>query len=444
MSATPRSTPFRSTLQQHTLGFCLLGAAHTIAQLEAGRSLPRSLAEVFSQMKAGAQASGAMQDIAYRTARQLGLVRELLRKMTAHKPEPALLRALLYCALTLLVKNTEEMRLPYEPFTLVNQCVNAAASTPFLANTRNLVNAILRRFLREQTSLILSATKNTEAMWNYPVWWVNDVRHAYPQDWQTILQAGNSPPPLVIRVNARKTTTENYLARLREAGMGGTHSEKMAITLASPVPVTQLPGWQEGLISVQDASAQLAAYLLDVSDGMSVLDACAAPGGKSCHILETANVNLLAIDSDADRLAYIHDNLQRLQLQATVRQGDATRKDWWDGRLFDRILADVPCTASGIVRRHPDIRWLRKKADLSRLATLSAQIMDNLWQMLRPGGKLLFVTCSIWPDESEKRAVSFATKNHAITLPSPGQILPAAKEAHDGLFYALFQKPDTV
>jgi 16S rRNA (cytosine967-C5)-methyltransferase len=195
-------------------------------------------------------------------------------------------------------------------------------------------------------------------------------------------------------------------------------------------------------VSVQDAAAQLAAPLLDLHAGMQVLDACAAPGGKTGHMLECADLELTALDNDPRRLVRVEENLQRLQLHATLKAGDAGSGNWWDGKLFDRILADVPCTASGIVRRHPDIRWLRRKGDATQLATLSAQILDNLWKMLRPDGKLLFVTCSVWPRESEAQAAAFTVRNQARRLPAPGQLLPTADhEDHDGLFYALFQKP---
>src|SRR5450830_601735 len=186
--------------------------------------------------------------------------------------------------------------------------------------------------------------------------------------------------------------------------------------------------------------------LLDVHDGMVVLDACAAPGGKTGHLLECADIDLVALDHDPKRLRRIEENLQRLQLNATLKAGDArgdsTDAGWWDGKQFDRILADVPCTASGIVRRHPDIRWLRRKTDTAQLTTLSSQILDNLWQMLKPDGKLLLVTCSLWPQESEDQAAAFAQRNQALRLPAPGQLLPtaSAETDHDGLFYALFQK----
>jgi 16S rRNA (cytosine967-C5)-methyltransferase len=214
------------------------------------------------------------------------------------------------------------------------------------------------------------------------------------------------------------------------------------VRLAKPVAVGLIPGFEAGLVSVQDAGAQLAAPLLDVQDGMRVLDACAAPGGKTCHILELADAELTAVDADPKRLLRVEENLQRLGLSATLKAFEAQTRVWWDGQPFDRILADVPCTASGIVRRHPDIRWLRRKGDALQLATLSAKILDNLWQMLRPNGKLLFVTCSLWPQESEAQAAAFAVRHGAIRLDAPGQLLPTggAGQDHDGLFYALFQK----
>jgi 16S rRNA (cytosine967-C5)-methyltransferase len=224
--------------------------------------------------------------------------------------------------------------------------------------------------------------------------------------------------------------------------MRGTVIGPYAVRLEQAVPVGQIPGFQEGLVSVQDAAAQLAAPLLDVQNGMRVLDACAAPGGKTGHLLEIAQIHLLALDKDASRLAKVAENCERLQLTAQLQEGDATGQDWWDGQLFDRILADVPCTASGIVRRHPDIPWLRRPTDAAQLATLSAQILDNLWMMVKPGGKLLLVTCSIWPQESVAQAAAFAKRHQAKSLTAPGQLLPTSTTNvdHDGLFFALFQK----
>lgn len=430
-------------LKTDSLAFALLGAAEAVAQVKQGMALPEALAQVFSSMQPTPQARGAIQDIAYRTMRQLGMAEALLAQLASKAP-PAMLYGLVCAALSLLLHPDEANDgKGYEAFTVVDQAVTAASADPETASAKGMVNAVLRRFLREREALIAEARKHPAALWNYPQWWIDATRTAYPSDWQAILQVGNAQPPLTLRVNVRKTTVAAYLQRLTENGMHATQVGPVAVRLAQPVPVMQIPGFAEGVVSVQDAAAQLAASLLDVQDGMRVLDACAAPGGKTGHLLESANVDLLALDADANRLDRINENLRRLQLSAKVGVGDASDMRWWDKQPFDRILADVPCTASGIVRRHPDIRWLRRKADTHRLATLSAQILDNLWQMLGPGGKLLFVTCSVWPQESEGQAAAFAARQGATRLPAPGQMLPVAslEQDHDGLFYALFQKP---
>jgi 16S rRNA (cytosine967-C5)-methyltransferase len=332
---------------------------------------------------------------------------------------------------------------PYAEFTLVDQAVTVATSHPDMAHAKGMVNAVLRRFLREREQLLKTVLMMPAAQWNYPQWWIDAMKAAYPADWQAILAAGNAQPPLTLRVNIRKTSVDDYLAMLADAGLGATRIGPSAVRLDKAIGVNAIPGFDQGYASVQDAGAQLAGPLLDVQDGMRVLDACAAPGGKTCHILELAEVSMTAIDSDPKRLVRIEENLQRLGLTATLKAFEAQTKVWWDGQQFDRILADVPCTASGIVRRHPDIRWLRRKGDALQLATLSGKILDNLWQMLRPNGKLLFVTCSLWPQESEAQAAAFAVRHNAIRLDAPGQLLPTgvAGQDHDGLFYALFQKP---
>ena len=430
-------------LPQDSLAFALLGASRAVADVRSGMALPQALANVFAGSGATLQARGAIQDIAYRTMRTLGLADALLALTTNRTPEPALLRALLCCSLSLVTLPEDVYGKAYETFTVVDQSVTAAASEPRIAHAKGMVNAILRRFLREHAQLLQKARENPSALWNYPDWWIDAVRSAYPDSWQIILKAGNVPPPLTLRVNQRKTTIPAYLALLAEEGIDASQTGPCAVRLAKPVPVGQIPGFDQGMASVQDAAAQLAAPLLDLRDGMRVLDACAAPGGKTGHILETANVDLIALDSDSGRLARIEENLHRLQLGAMIKKGDAAGTAWWDGKPFDRILADVPCTASGVVRRHPDIRWLRRKNDTRQLAAISAQILDNLWQMLLPDGKLLLVTCSLWPQESEAQAAAFAVRNRATRLPAPGQLFPTAdpsREDHDGLFYALFQK----
>jgi 16S rRNA (cytosine967-C5)-methyltransferase len=432
-----------SSLKTDSLAYALLGAAQAVAQVKSGGALPQALAAVFAQTSASPQARGAMQDIAYRTMRQLGRAEGLLALLTTKPPGPAELHALLCCALALICQALEAPAdAPYEMFTVVDQAVTAAGSEPAIAHGKGMVNAVLRRFLREKESLLQEALKRPPARWNYPEWWADGIRGAYPEQWQAILQAGNTMPPLTLRVNRRKTSLPDYQQLLTKHGIASDVLGPDALQLARPIPVAQIPGFSDGMASVQDAAAQLAAPLLDLHDGMWVLDACAAPGGKTGHILECADVDVLALDSDRKRLVRIEENLARLQLHAELKTGDASNEAWWDGRPFDRILADVPCTASGIVRRHPDIRWLRRKTDATQLSALSASILDNLWRMLVPGGKLLFVTCSIWPQESERQAAAFATRHAALRLPAPGQLLPQAgsEQDHDGLFYALFQK----
>lgn len=430
-------------LKPDSLAFTLHGAAQAVAEVGGGTALPQALAKIFTKTGATPQARGAIQDISYYSMRHIGRADALLNAMTTKQTEPAVLHGLLCCALALISDPDESTSDPrYNEFTVVDQAVTAAAGDSEMAHAKGMVNAVLRRFLRERDALMKSTAGTQKARWNYPDWWIDRMRSAYPQGWQAILQAGNTAPPLTLRVNRRQTTVEQYLALLTEKNIVGTRIGDDAVKLAQPTPVNQIPGFLDGLVSVQDAAAQLAASLLDVHDGMRVLDACAAPGGKTGHILEVADVDLISLDNDARRLLRIEENLTRLQLSATLKVGDAAHTGWWDGKRFDRILADVPCTASGIVRRHPDIRWLRRKGDAVQLATISAEILDNLWQMLEPDGKLLFVTCSVWPQESEAQAAAFAIRNSATRLPAPGQLLPTADtdNNHDGLFYALFEK----
>ncbi len=426
-------------LAADSLAFALLGAARALPAVDAGQALPRALADVFKTTGAPANARGAMQDLAYRSMRRWGTAQALLSELTEKPPSPPALHALLCCALALLSDDTPA----YSEHTLVDQAVEACGADRSLVRAKGLVNAVLRRFLRERATLMARALRDETARFNYPHWWIAAMRAAWPGEWEAVLETGNRQPPLVLRVNLRKTSVPDYLAQLSEAGIDAVPLGAYGIKLARPVPVTQIPGFAEGYASVQDAAAQLAAPLLGLGDGMHVLDACAAPGGKTGHMLEMATLDLLALDQDAERLQRVRENLQRLSLDAQLRQGDAGKRDWWDGRLFDRILADVPCTASGIVRRHPDIRWLRRPDDSAQLAQLSASILDNLWGMLKPGGRLLLATCSLWPEESERQASAFTARHRATRLDAPGQLLPTASENcdQDGLFYALWEKP---
>lgn len=437
MQAIPESASRQTS--QASLAFALSGAAGVLAQVEAGIALPRALSQCFERLRADSSARGAIQDLSYRSMRHWGRARALLSLLADKPVQPARLHSLLCCALALL----SESEPAYTAHTLVDQAVTACGADRHLAKAKGLVNAVLRRFLREHQRLLQQLKDNDTAQWNYPDWWIDKAREAWPEQWASLLVAGNSPAPLSLRINRRKTTMTDYLALLAQHAIEGERIGPSAVRLKRPLPVAAIPGFMQGLVSVQDAGAQLAAPLLDAQTGMRVLDACAAPGGKTGHLLELADIDLTAIDQDAERLKRVSENLERLGLSADVQPADASARHWWDGRLFDRILADVPCTASGIVRRHPDIRWLRRPDDSRQLAGHAAAILDNLWTMLKPGGRLLLVTCSVWPEESAAQAHRMTERHGAIALDAPGQLLPVAQpeQDHDGLFYALLQKP---
>jgi 16S rRNA (cytosine967-C5)-methyltransferase len=374
--------------------------------------------------------------MAYAALRRYGRDDFILARLTG-KPPPAPARALLLVALARLAARPEEAH------TIVDQAVEAAGA---LARGRYkaLANGVLRNFLRRRAELEAAAAADEGARWQHPRWWIVRLRRVYPQDWQAILAAGNGRPPMALRVNRRRVTPADFLARLLAGGLPARLLEGGAILLERPVPVERLPGFAEGLCSVQDAGAQRAAVLLDPRDGLRVLDACAAPGGKTAHILELADAELLALDADAGRAVRVSENLLRLGLSARVAAADCRETDaWWDGREFDRILADVPCSASGVVRRHADIKWLRRESDIARFARTQAEILDALWRVLAPGGKLLYATCSLFPEENERQVAAFAARQEdCMWLPvagAPGlQLLP--NEEHDGFYYALLEK----
>lgn len=443
-------------LPPDSLAHALSLAAVALGKLRQGTALPQAIDAVCQGQPAPVR--GAVQDLAYRATRWLGSTDWLIRTLIPRPPAEGAAN-LLCVALAQLLDDPP----PYTPFTVVDQTVRAASADPKLSHGKGMINGVLRRFLREQDALVAAMQADPVAATNYPTWWIDAVRSAYPDAWQAILAAGNRRPPMVLRVNPRygdiNAAVDAYLARLVEAGIDAERIGEQAVRLARAVPVAELPGFAEGDVSVQDAGAQLAATLLDVAPGQRVLDACAAPGGKTGHLLELAdNLDVTALESDAARAVRIDENLARLRQTAAVCVGDAAKPGtWWDGRPFDRILADVPCSAAGIVRRHPDIRWLRRPADLRTLATLQQDIVRALWTCLKPGGKLVYVTCSIFPTEGEDQARWFESHlEDAIRLHAPGQLLPALPDAaqargfaqgaspvpldHDGFFYAVFQK----
>lgn len=318
----------------------------------------------------------------------------------------------------------------------------------------NLVNALLRGFQRAPDQYLAAADTDLAARWAHPHWWLTDLQAAWPAHWQDIVAANNQRPPMTLRINARRVSLADYQAALRDAGLiARPHGDvPSALTLEQAVDVARLPGFAAGLVSVQDAAAQLAAGLLDLAPGQRVLDACAAPGGKSAHLLESVpQLRLLALDSAAQRLTRLHDTLRRLQLQAEVQVGDAgAPQTWWDGEPFDRILLDAPCSGSGVIRRHPDIKLLRQPADIVSLAQGQRRLLDALWPLLAPGGILLYATCSVLPVENRDNLAAFlAAHADAVELridaawghaQTPGrQILPGETDM-DGFYYARLVK----
>nr|MBF0683198.1 16S rRNA (cytosine(967)-C(5))-methyltransferase RsmB [Pseudomonas sp.] len=434
----------------------LLAAAQAVQAVRAGASLTDALAQVPVGLRPATQA------ISFHAMRRLGTAMAVRARLIPRKPPSALLEALLLVAFSLLDGSADERGAApqgdsadssrsrgasYAAHTVVDQAVRAVSGHRKLAAFKGLVNGALRRFVRERDEVLAAVAGSPESQWNYPAWWVAQLGHDYPQDWQAILTAGNVQGPLTLRVNRRRASRGQVQAELAAAGAMATPVGEHGLLLAHARPVQQLPGFEAGWWSVQDLGAQMAAPLLAVRDGMRVLDACAAPGGKTAHLLEMANIDLLALDSDAGRLERVRGNLDRLGLQAQLQAADAADLEaWWDGRPFDAVLADVPCTASGIVRRHPDIRWLRRANDVDHTAALQARLADSLWQVVAPGGTLLYATCSVFPAEGEHQAAAFASRHpDARRLPSPGQLLPAGPDAiptaqHDGFFYALFTK----
>lgn len=335
----------------------------------------------------------------------------------------------------------------------VKETVEAAAALkkPW---AKNLLNACLRTTLREEARVQAAIAASPEAAFSHPAWLLKEIKHHWPENWAAILVANNERPPLVLRVNRLHQSREQYLARLAQAGLAtSAHPfSENAVVLESPVAVSELPGFAQGDVSVQDAAAQLAALLLDVQAGERVLDACAAPGGKTGHLLEQAALaELVALDREPARVKLIEENLARLGLTTKTITGDATNPaSWWDGQAFDRILADVPCSATGVIRRHPDIKLRRRPEDLPRLVATQEQILDGLWPLLKPGGKLLYATCSVLPAENENQMTAFLRRHPEATeevLPTNAgrartigrQILPG-EAGMDGFYYARLRK----
>ncbi|MFC5521684.1 16S rRNA (cytosine(967)-C(5))-methyltransferase RsmB [Polaromonas jejuensis] len=429
----------------------LQGAASLLMAVRDGQSMTAALDDVDAALRPGVQALG------FHVLRWLGRA-EALRQQLAKRPPPPEADALLCVALALIWTEDDA---PYTPHTLVDQAVEAAKHSEATRHQASFVNGCLRRFLRERDALVALTEKSPQAVWNHPQWWIDRVRKDHPAHWQAILQANNTQAPLILRVNERKTTQAQYLQALDAINIEASPVGRQGVILAAARPVAALPGFAEGQFSVQDAAAQMAAPLL--LEGLTaasadkarlrILDACAAPGGKTAHLLELADCDVTALDIDARRCERIGQNLQRLGLQAGITVADAGRpEDWWDGRPYDGILLDAPCTASGIVRRHPDVRWLRRPTDIAQLAGIQAHLLNTLWPLLKPGGRLLYCTCSVFRAEGDNQIQTFvAHHTDALLRPSPGHLLPQSGvqatvfpdnllREHDGFYYAILEK----
>lgn len=429
----------------------LQGAASLLMAVRDGQSMTAALEDVDATLRPGVQSLG------FHALRWLGRA-EALRQQLAQRPPPPEADALLCVALALGWSDEDA---PYTMHTLVDQAVEAAKRSEATKHQASFINGCLRRFLRERDALVAVSERSPQAVWNHPQWWIDQVRKDHPAHWQAILQANNTRAPLILRVNERKTTQAQYLDTLLAMDIGAFPVGEHGVVLTTARPVTALPGFAEGHFSVQDAAAQLAAPLLldglapagEGSAPLRILDACAAPGGKTAHLLELADCAVTALDIDARRCERIAQNLQRLGLHADIVVGDASKpRAWWDGQPYDGILLDAPCTASGIVRRHPDVRWLRRPTDITQLASQQAYLLKTLWPLVKPGGRLLYCTCSVFKAEGEQQAQTFlAHHTDALLMPSPGHLLPQSGvgqavfphnllREHDGFYYALFEK----
>lgn len=337
-------------------------------------------------------------------------------------------------------------------YAAIDTCVEACKKLkkPWASK---LLNACLRRFQREQSEFLELALKKESPASAHPPWLLKKIKKAYPKDWQQICDANNLQPPMTLRVNQRQLTREAYLEQLHQAGViaQATRHSPWGILLEEATSPLALPGFADGWFSVQDEAAQLAAQVMDLQKGHRVLDACCAPGGKTTHLAESADIQLLALDSEEKRLPRVYENLERLKLEADVKCADAgDTQSWWDGKPFDRILLDAPCSATGVIRRHPDIKLLRRESDIAQLAEVQLKLLEALWPLLKPGGKLVYATCSILPEENHHPLASFThqhkdaqveviTADWGKATRWGRQLLPQ-DQGQDGFFYACLSK----
>jgi len=427
----------------------LQACAKALRAVRQGRNHVQALAVASPAMRPAAQA------LLFAVLRQWGRTLAIQKELVQRAP-PAPVDDLLCVGLALAMPVTQVM---YPMHTLVNQLVEAAKRDPATRAQAAFINACVRRFDRERGQLIQRSDAQLSARWNHPEWWVKAIQQDHPLDWQALLGANLQAAPMAVRVNRRQQSVQALQALWQTQGISTQRCGESGLVLHQPQAVHALPGFEQGWFSVQDPGAQMAAPLLLTglqpigTQRLRVLDACAAPGGKTAHLLEMADMDLLAIDVEEARCQRVRDNLQRLQLKAEVRCADAARpSEWWDGQAWDAILLDAPCTASGIVRRHPDIPWLRRQSDVAALADIQKHMLQTLWPTLRRGGRLLYCTCSVFRAEGEGQLQAFLVNNSdAVLMPSPGHLLPGLSasgaavsdnlvQEHDGFFYALLEK----
>ena len=432
-------------------------AAAALDALLAGSRLDQALAAPTVLARTLPPASrGPIRDMASHASRTLGLTGAIARAIN-RQPPPAPVGALQQIALSQLIDPIRH------PAVIVDQAVEAARLAGASAGAGAFLNASLRRFLREHEALMSAVLTDPVARWNHPDWWIERLKADHPRNWMRTLEVANGLPPLTIRVNLRKTSLADYQRLLKDAGFVSRVVAEQAVVVEPACEVSRLPGWHQGWVSVQDAAAQLAAVLMPVRSGDRVLDACAAPGGKATHLLERYDCRLTALDHDLRRLASVAANLERLGLDASIVEGDAARPGgWWDREPFDHILLDAPCSASGVSRRVPDARWLRRRGDLTTLAATQLRLLEGLWPLLRSGGTFLFATCSVFRAEGPAVVERFlASRSDARAVPIPPEslrglnvhpvsgrheigttLLPIAAQErdHDGFYYCLIGK----
>ncbi|WP_373754483.1 16S rRNA (cytosine(967)-C(5))-methyltransferase RsmB [Neisseria weixii] len=409
-------------------------AADSIAAVAQGQNLQDVLAAIrAANPELSAQESGALQDIAYGCQRYLGSLKFMLGKMLNKPIDNVPLESLLLAALYQLHYTRNA------PHAVVNEAVESIAKIG-RGQYRSFANAVLRRFLRERDKLAAACKYDDTARHNLPQWWVAYLQNHYPKYWHNITMALQSHPPMTLRVNRRHGNAEDYLQKLAAQGIEAKALDDYAVTLAEAVPVSRLPGFSDGMVSVQDFGAQKAAYLLNPQNGERILDACAAPGGKTGHLLELADCHVTALDIEATRLARVQSNIDRLGFQtATLHCADAQDlAAWYDGKQFDAVLADVPCTASGVARRNPDIKWLRRPSDALKTARQQETLLDALWQTLTKNGRMLLATCSIFVEENDQQLQKFLNRHADARLLESHVLLP--NKHQDGFYYALIQK----